>query len=143
MWITEPLENDRNYDWQVSLTSLMPSHRHLCVLSKSYACRGCTFSTSAHIMNKESTKYAQDVTTLMSKEEFDGLPEARRREFLDEFERDLPADDAPPRTAPAEDATSSAKVDVDWERRVQFDALRDGNALKQNDVLQRAIQRDA
>ena len=73
----------------------------------------------------------------------DGLPEARRREFLDEFERDLPADDAPPRTAPAEDAASSAEVNVDWERRVQFDALRDGNALKQNDVLQRAIQRDA
>ena len=73
----------------------------------------------------------------------DGLPVARRREFLDEFERDLPADDAPPRTAPAEDAASSAEVNVDWERRVQFDALRDGNALKQNDVLQRAIQRDA
>ena len=73
----------------------------------------------------------------------DGLPEARRREFLDEFERDLPSDDAPPRTAPAEDAASSAEINVDWERRVQFDALRDGNALKQNDVLQRAIQRDA
>ena len=73
----------------------------------------------------------------------DGLPVARRREFLDEFERDLPAADAPPRTAPAEDAASSAEINVDWERRVQFDALRDGNALKQNDVLQRAIQRDA
>ena len=73
----------------------------------------------------------------------DGLPVARRREFLDEFERDLPADDAPPRTAPAEDAASSAEINVDWERRVQFEALRDGNALKQNDVLQRAIQRDA
>ena len=73
----------------------------------------------------------------------DGLPVARRREFLDEFERDLPADDAPPRKAPAEDAASSAEVNIDWERRVQFDALRDGNALKQNDVLQRAIQRDA
>ena len=73
----------------------------------------------------------------------DGLPVARRREFLDEWERDLPADDAPPRTAPAEDAASSAQINVDWERRVQFDALRDGNALKQNDVLQRAIQRDA
>ena len=73
----------------------------------------------------------------------DGLPVARRREFLDEWERDLPADDAPPRTAPAEDAASSAQINVDWERRVQFDALRDGNALKQNDVLQRAIQQDA
>ena len=73
----------------------------------------------------------------------DGLPVARRREFLDEAERDLPADDAPPRTAPAEDAASSAEVNVDWERRVQYDALRDGNALKQNDMLQRAIQRDA
>ena len=69
----------------------------------------------------------------------DGLPEARRREFLDDFERDLPADDAPPRTAPAEDAS---EINVDWERRVQFDALRDSNALRQNDVLQKAIQRD-
>ena len=41
------------------------------------------------------------------------------------------------------DAASSAEINVDWERRVQFEALRDGNALKQNDVLQRAIQRDA
>ena len=73
----------------------------------------------------------------------DGLPVARRREFLDEFERDLPADDAPPRTAPAEDAASSAEVNVDWERRVQFDALRDGNALRQNDVLQKAIRRES
>ena len=72
----------------------------------------------------------------------DGLPEARRREFLDEFERDLPAADAP-RPAPVEDDASSAEINVDWERRVQFDALRDGNALRQNDVLQRAIKRDA
>ena len=71
----------------------------------------------------------------------DGLPEQRRREFLDEFERDLPADDGPaPRPAPVEDA--STEINVDWERRVQFDALRDGNALRQNDVLQRAIKRD-
>ena len=70
----------------------------------------------------------------------DALPEARRREFLDEFERDLPKNDAPPRTAPAEDA--STEINVDWERRVQFDALRDGNALRQNDVLQRAIRSD-
>ena len=69
----------------------------------------------------------------------DGLPEARRREFLDEWERDLPAA-APPRTAPAEDA--SAEINVDWERCVQFDALRDGSALRQNDVLNRAIRSD-
>ena len=67
---------------------------------------------------------------------------ARRREFLDEFERDLPSDDAPPRTAPVEDAASSAEINVDWERRVQFDALRDGNALRQNGVLNRAIRSD-
>ena len=76
-----------------------------------------------------------DVSTL------DGLPEARRREFLDDFERDLPADDAPVRPAPAEDA--STEINVDWERRVQFDALRDGNALRQNDVLQKAIRRES
>ena len=35
------------------------------------------------------------------------------------------------------------EINVDWERRVQFDALRDGNALRQNDVLNRAIKRDA
>ena len=69
----------------------------------------------------------------------DGLPEARRREFLDDFERDLPADDAPPRTVPAEDAS---EINVEWERRVQFDALRDGNALMQNDVLNKAIRSD-
>ena len=71
----------------------------------------------------------------------DGLPEARRKEFLDEFERDLPKNDPAPRTAPTEDA--STEINVDWERRVQFDALRDGNALRQNDVLNRAIKRDA
>ena len=65
----------------------------------------------------------------------DGLPEARRREFLDEFERDLPKNDPAPRNAPVEDAS---EINVDWERRVQFDALRDGNALRQNDVLNRA-----
>ena len=70
----------------------------------------------------------------------DGLPEKRRREFLDEFERDLPKNDPAPRTAP-EDA--STEINVDWERRVQFDALCDGNALRQNDVLQKAIRRDA
>ena len=69
----------------------------------------------------------------------DGLPVARRREFLDEWERDLPKDDPAPRPAPAEDAT---EINVDWERRVQFDALRDGNALRQNDVLNRAIRSD-
>ena len=67
----------------------------------------------------------------------DGLPEARRREFLDEFERDLPKNDPAPRNAPVEDA---AEINVDWERRVQFDALRDGNALRQNDVLNKAIR---
>ena len=72
----------------------------------------------------------------------DGLPEKRRREFLDEFESDLPKNDPAPRPAPADDA-SSAEINVDWERRVQFDALRDGNALRQNDVLQKAIRRDA
>ena len=71
----------------------------------------------------------------------DGLPEARRREFLDEWERNLPKNDPAPRTAPTEDA--STEINVDWERRVQFDALRDGNALRQNDVLNRAIKRDA
>ena len=45
-----------------------------------------------------------------------------------------------PRPAPTEDAS---EINVDWERRVQFDALRDGNALRQNDVLNRAIKRDA
>ena len=70
----------------------------------------------------------------------DGLPLERRRQFLDEFERDLPADDPAPRTAPTEDA--STEINVDWERRVQFDALRDGNALRQNDVLNRAIRSD-
>ena len=72
----------------------------------------------------------------------DGLPVARRREFLDEWERDLPADDPAPRTAPTEEA-STTEINVDWERRVQFGALRDGNALRQNDVLQKAIRRDA
>ena len=71
----------------------------------------------------------------------DGLPEARRREFLDEWERDLPKNDAPPRTAPTEEA--STEINVDWERRVQFDALRDGNALRQNDVLNKAIRRES
>ena len=66
----------------------------------------------------------------------DGLPLERRRQFLDEFERELPADDPAPRTTP-EDAS---EINVDWERRVQFDALRDGNALRQNDVLNRAIR---
>ena len=70
----------------------------------------------------------------------DGLPEARRREFLDEFERDLPKNDPAPRTAPTEDAPT--EINVDWERRVQFDALRDGNALRQNDVLNQAIRSD-
>ena len=70
----------------------------------------------------------------------DGLPVARRREFLDEWERDLPKNDPAPRTAPTEDA--STEINVDWERRVQFDALRDGNALRQNDVLNRAIRSD-
>ena len=70
----------------------------------------------------------------------DGLPVARRREFLDEWERDLPKNDAPPRTAPTEGA--STEINVDWERRVQFDALRDGNALRQNDVLNKAIRSD-
>ena len=70
----------------------------------------------------------------------DGLPEARRREFLDEFESDLPKNDPAPRTAPTEGA--STETNVDWERRVQFDALRDGNALRQNDVLNRAIRSD-
>ena len=70
----------------------------------------------------------------------DGLPEARRREFLDDWERDLPKNDAPPKTTPPEDA--STEINVDWERRVQFDALRDGNALRQNDVLNRAIRSD-
>ena len=70
----------------------------------------------------------------------DGLPEARRLEFLDEFERDLPKNDPAPRTAPTEDAPT--EINVDWERRVQFDALRDGNALRQNDVLNRAIRSD-
>ena len=70
----------------------------------------------------------------------DGLPEKRRREFLDEWERDLPKNDPAPRTAPVEGA--SAEINVDWERRVQFDALRDGNALRQNDVLNRAIRSD-
>ena len=68
----------------------------------------------------------------------DGLPVARRREFLDEWERDLPKDDPAPRTPP-EDA---AEINIDWERRVQFDALRDGNALRQNDVLDNAIRSD-
>jgi hypothetical protein len=68
----------------------------------------------------------------------DGLPEKRRREFLDEWERDLPKNDPAPRTAPTEDA--STEINVDWERRVQFDALRDGNALRQNDVLNKAIR---
>ena len=68
----------------------------------------------------------------------DGLPEARRREFLDEWERDLPKNDPVPRTPP-EDAS---EINVDWERRVQFDALRDGNALRQNDVLNKAIRTD-
>ena len=70
----------------------------------------------------------------------DGLPEKRRREFLDEWERDLPKDDPAQRTAPTEDA--STEINVDWERRVQFDALRDGNALRQNDVLNKAIRSD-
>ena len=70
----------------------------------------------------------------------DGLPEARRREFLDEWERDLPKNDPAPRTAPTEEA--STEINVDWERRVQFDALRDGNALRQNDVLNKAIRSD-
>ena len=72
----------------------------------------------------------------------DGLPVARRREFLDEWERDLPADDPAPRTAPTEEA-STTEINVDWERRVQFDALRDGNALRQNDVLNQAIRRES
>ena len=70
----------------------------------------------------------------------DGLPVERRRQFLDEFERDLPENDPAPRTAPAEDA--STEINVDWERRVQFDALRDGDALRQNDVLNKAIRSD-
>ena len=70
----------------------------------------------------------------------DGLPEARRREFLDEWERDLPKNEPAPRTAP-EDA--STEINVDWERRVQFDALRHGNALRQNDVLNQAIRRES
>ena len=70
----------------------------------------------------------------------DGLPEKRRREFLDEWERDLPKNDPAPRTTP-EDA--STEINVDWERRVQFDALRDGNALRQNDVLNKAIRRES
>ena len=52
----------------------------------------------------------------------------------------IAADDPAPRTAPTEDA--STEINVDWERRVQFDALRDGNALRQNDVLNRAIRSD-
>ena len=71
----------------------------------------------------------------------DGLPEKRRREFLDDFERDLPKNDAAPRPAPTEDAPT--EINVDWERRVQFDALRDGNALRQNDVLNKAIRRES
>ena len=70
----------------------------------------------------------------------DGLPLERRRQFLDEFERDLPKNDPAPRNAPVEDAS---EINVDWERRVQFDALRDGNALRQNDVLNKAIRRES
>ena len=73
-----------------------------------------------------------DVSTL------DGLSETRRRDFLDEWERDLPKNDPAPRTTP-EDAS---EINVDWGRRVQFDALRDGNALRQNDVLNKAIRSD-
>ena len=69
----------------------------------------------------------------------DGLSPARRLEFLDEWERDLPKDDPAPRTAPVEDTSD---INVDWERRVQFDALRDGNALRQDDVLNKAIRSD-
>lgn len=70
----------------------------------------------------------------------DALPVARRMEILDEFERDLkPREAAPPPAAPE----PAADINIDWERRVQFDALRDGNAVNQNSILQRAIQRDA
>ena len=70
----------------------------------------------------------------------DALPVARRLEILDEFERDLkPREAAPPPAEPE----PTADINIDWERRVQFDALRDGNAANQNSILQRAIQRDA
>ena len=46
------------------------------------------------------------------------------------------------RAAAHELAESSAEVDVSWEKRVQFEALRDGNALRQNDILGDALKRE-
>ena len=70
----------------------------------------------------------------------DGLSPARRAAFLDEWERDNPPPEPAP--APAVEDVPAAEVDVHWERRVQFEALRDGNALRQNDILGEALKRE-
>ena len=71
-----------------------------------------------------------------------GFSPARRESFLDEWELENPP--PPPPAAPAahELTESSAEVDVSWEKRVQFEALRDGNALRQNDILGDALKRE-
>ena len=78
----------------------------------------------------------------------DGFSPTRRREFLDEWERENPpaapapspdvADDA---TAVADD-TAAAPVDARWEQRVQFDALRDGDAWRQHANLRKSLKRE-
>ena len=68
----------------------------------------------------------------------DGLPEARR-EFLDEFERDLPKNDPAPRTAPAEDA-STAKSTSTGSGASSSTRCATPHRWRQNDVLNKAIE---
>lgn len=71
-----------------------------------------------------------------------GFSPARRESFLDEWELENPPPPAAAAPAAHELTESSAEVDVSWEKRVQFEALRDGNALRQNDILGDAIKRE-
>ena len=70
----------------------------------------------------------------------DGFTPERRKAFLDEWEREQPP--PPPPQATATKKPDVAAADVAWERRVQFDALREGSALNQQDVLGDALRRD-
>ena len=70
-----------------------------------------------------------------------GLGSVRKAEFLQAWALENPAEPSSEAVERVADAPSG-EVDVTWERRVQFEALRDGNALRQQDVLGEALRRE-
>jgi len=57
------------------------------------------------------------------------------------------AEDAQPaksRYIPPEQSPSGQKgrVNIEWERRVQFEAMKNGNGVKQNDILMDSLKRE-